>query len=178
MGIVVSCANLATIYHNTKYSGGKVVNYLHISWKCLTLVSCCLDFAIAHENGYSWCLLSFGMRSGCVRDALGMHLERVRHLTICRTMEFFLACLKSATKSFNVLLASKRPLITELSDKLRQKYPLSRFIGCAPLYCIYSTYKMMQRYEVYLKTPNIFLIFLNYLLCMCQIWSTLRRIAA
>ena len=140
MGIVVSCANLATIYHNTKYSGGKVVNYLHISRKCLTLVSCCLDFAIAHENGDSWCLLSFGMRSGCVRDALGMHLERVRHLTICRTMEFFLACLKSATKSFNVLLASKRPLITELSDKLRQKYLLSRFIGCAPLYCIYSTY--------------------------------------
>ena len=43
MGIVVSCANLATIYHNTKYSGGKVVNYLHISRKC----------------------------SGCVRDALG-----------------------------------------------------------------------------------------------------------
>lgn len=43
MGIVVSCANLATIYHNTKYSGGKVINYLHISRKC----------------------------SGCVRDALG-----------------------------------------------------------------------------------------------------------
>ena len=53
MGIVVSCANLATIYHNTKYSGGKVVNYLHIPRKCLTLVSCCLDFAIAHENGDS-----------------------------------------------------------------------------------------------------------------------------
>ena len=83
---------------------------------------------------------AFGMRSGCTWDALGMHLERVRHLTICRTMEFFLACLKSATKSFNVLLASKRPLITELSDKLRQKYLLSRFIGCAPLYCIYCTY--------------------------------------
>jgi len=44
MGIVVSCANLATIYHNTKYSGGKVVNYLHISRKC----------------------------SGCVRDVFGM----------------------------------------------------------------------------------------------------------
>ena len=61
MGIVVSCANLATIYHNTKYSGGKVINYLHISRKC----------------------------SGCVRDVFGMHLERVRHLTICRTMNFF-----------------------------------------------------------------------------------------
>ena len=44
MGIVVSCANLATIYHNTKYSGGKVVNYLHISRKC----------------------------SGCVRDVFGI----------------------------------------------------------------------------------------------------------
>lgn len=32
--------------------------------------------------------------------------------------------LKSATKPFNVLLACTRPLITELSDKLRQKHPL------------------------------------------------------
>ena len=103
MGIVVSCANLATIYHNTKYSGGKVVNYLHISRKC----------------------------SGCVRDVFGMHLERVRHLTICRTVNF-LACLKSATKPFNVLIASKHPLITELSDKLRLKYLLLPTISPYP----------------------------------------------
>ena len=32
--------------------------------------------------------------------------------------------LKSATKLFSVLLASTRPLITELADKLRLKYPL------------------------------------------------------
>ena len=32
--------------------------------------------------------------------------------------------LKSATKHFNVLLACTRPLITELSDKLRPKHPL------------------------------------------------------
>ena len=32
--------------------------------------------------------------------------------------------LKSATKPFNVLIACTRPLITELSDKLRLKYPL------------------------------------------------------
>ena len=32
--------------------------------------------------------------------------------------------LKSATKPFNVLLACTRPLITELSDKLRLKCPL------------------------------------------------------
>ena len=31
--------------------------------------------------------------------------------------------LKSATKPFNVLLACTRPLITELSDKLRPKHP-------------------------------------------------------
>ena len=37
---------------------------------------------------------------------------------------YFLTCLKSATKPFNVLLACTRPLITELSDKLRQKHPL------------------------------------------------------
>ena len=32
--------------------------------------------------------------------------------------------LKSATKPFNVLLACTRPLVTELSDKLRPKHPL------------------------------------------------------
>ena len=32
--------------------------------------------------------------------------------------------LKSATKPFNVLLACTRPLITELSDKLRLIHPL------------------------------------------------------
>lgn len=53
MGIVVSCANLATIYHNTKYSGGKVVGNLHISIMCLMLVSYCLNFAIARKNGDS-----------------------------------------------------------------------------------------------------------------------------
>ena len=51
MGIVVSCANLATIYHNTKYSGGKVIGNPQISRMCLMLVSCCLDFAISRENG-------------------------------------------------------------------------------------------------------------------------------
>ena len=32
--------------------------------------------------------------------------------------------LKSAAKPFNVLIACTRPLITELADKLRLKYPL------------------------------------------------------
>lgn len=35
-----------------------------------------------------------------------------------------LITLKSATKPFNVLIACTRPLITELSDKLRLKHPL------------------------------------------------------
>ena len=118
MGIVVSCANLATIYHNTKYSGGKVVNYLHISRKC----------------------------SGCVRDVFGMHLERVRHLTICRTMNF-LACLKSATQPFNVLLASKHPLITELSDKLRQKYPFLPTISPYPTMRLKAIRCMTRKYS-------------------------------
>ncbi len=118
MGIVVSCANLATIYHNTKYSGGKVVNYLHISRKC----------------------------SGCVRDVFGMHLERVRHLTICRTMNF-LACLKSATQPFNVLLASKHPLITELADKLRQKYPLLPTISPYPTMRLKAIRCMTRKYS-------------------------------
>ena len=43
---------------------------------------------------------------------------------ICIPMlDFFFYILKSATKLFSVLLASKRPLITELADKLRLKYP-------------------------------------------------------
>ena len=43
-----------------------------------------------------------------------------------------LYCLKSATKLFSVLLASKRPLITELADKLRLKYPLLPTISPCP----------------------------------------------
>ncbi len=44
----------------------------------------------------------------------------------------FLLTLKSATKLFSVLLASKRPLITELADKLRLKYPLLPTISPCP----------------------------------------------
>ena len=40
--------------------------------------------------------------------------------------------LNSATKLFSVLLASKRPLITELADKLRLKYPLLPTISPCP----------------------------------------------
>ena len=43
-----------------------------------------------------------------------------------------LSFLKSATKLFSVLLASKRPLITELADKLRLKYPLLPTISPCP----------------------------------------------
>jgi len=45
---------------------------------------------------------------------------------------FFRRNLKSATKLFSVLLASKRPLITELADKLRLKYPLLPTISPCP----------------------------------------------
>lgn len=44
----------------------------------------------------------------------------------------FILTLKSATKLFSVLLASKRPLITELADKLRLKYPLLPTISPCP----------------------------------------------
>ena len=46
--------------------------------------------------------------------------------------DFFVFSLKSATKLFSVLLASKRPLITELADKLRLKYPLLPTISPCP----------------------------------------------
>ena len=45
---------------------------------------------------------------------------------------FKIDALKSATKLFSVLLASKRPLITELADKLRLKYPLLPTISPCP----------------------------------------------
>lgn len=47
-------------------------------------------------------------------------------------IQIFLFILKSATKLFSVLLASKRPLITELADKLRLKYPLLPTISPCP----------------------------------------------
>ena len=41
-----------------------------------------------------------------------------------KNLKSFIISLKSAPKSFNVLLARMRSLITELSDKLRLKHPL------------------------------------------------------
>ena len=49
-----------------------------------------------------------------------------------QTNNQFYLILKSATKLFSVLLASKRPLITELADKLRLKYPLLPTISPCP----------------------------------------------
>ena len=40
------------------------------------------------------------------------------------TVHPFFVSLKYATKPFNVLFACTRPIITELSDKLRPKHPL------------------------------------------------------
>ena len=50
---------------------------------------------------------------------------------IALLLQFYIV-LKSATKLFSVLLASKRPLITELADKLRLKYPLLPTISPCP----------------------------------------------
>ena len=50
---------------------------------------------------------------------------------LCECINEFIN-LKSATKLFSVLLASKRPLITELADKLRLKYPLLPTISPCP----------------------------------------------
>ena len=55
---------------------------------------------------------------------------KVRMLGFCSSYDSF--NLKSATKLFSVLLASKRPLITELADKLRLKYPLLPTISPCP----------------------------------------------
>ena len=53
-------------------------------------------------------------------------------LIACPAVIEFIFNLKSATKLFSVLLASKRPLITELADKLRLKYPLLPTISPCP----------------------------------------------
>ena len=53
-------------------------------------------------------------------------------LLFCKITTYILENLKSATKLFSVLLASKRPLITELADKLRLKYPLLPTISPCP----------------------------------------------
>lgn len=54
------------------------------------------------------------------------------HVTANGKSEGVYLNLKSATKLFSVLLASKRPLITELADKLRLKYPLLPTISPCP----------------------------------------------
>ena len=65
---------------------------------------------------------------------LGRNLFMIMEiLNICMTKESRVwTILKSATKLFSVLLASKRPLITELADKLRLKYPLLPTISPCP----------------------------------------------
>lgn len=64
-------------------------------------------------------------------DLATIHLyytpDKKEQLKISRLLD-----LKSATKLFSVLLASKRPLITELADKLRLKYPLLPTISPCP----------------------------------------------
>ena len=50
--------------------------------------------------------------------------EQLSAYTLYIIPHIFVICLKSATKSFIVLLACTHPLITELSDKVRLKHPL------------------------------------------------------
>ena len=63
-----------------------------------------------------------------VEPTVGL-LESDAYSSQCFSNVYFL---KSATKLFSVLLASKRPLITELADKLRLKYPLLPTISPCP----------------------------------------------
>ena len=60
-----------------------------------------------------------------IQPAVGLSMKGI-------TYEYDKFTLKSATKLFSVLLASKRPLITELADKLRLKYPLLPTISPCP----------------------------------------------
>ena len=71
-----------------------------------------------------------------IRGRLQNWIRSVRYYGILKRQhafyESFITNLKSATKLFSVLLASKRPLITELADKLRLKYPLLPTISPCP----------------------------------------------
>ena len=76
--------------------------------------------------------------------------------------------LKSATKPFNVLIACARPLITELSDKLRLKHPLLPTISPYPtmrletIRCILFKSLKEPLLEILLIAYNLLIINANY----------------
>ena len=82
------------------------------------------DFA----EGKNMNVLHWNMSDG---SEVGMHTHPQEQFGYVIKGGFHLT-LKSATKLFSVLLASKRPLITELADKLRLKYPLLPTISPCP----------------------------------------------
>ena len=65
-------------------------------------------------------------------DEINKQIEENKEKALDAIFGEDLKSLKSATKLFSVLLASKRPLITELADKLRLKYPLLPTISPCP----------------------------------------------
>ena len=81
---------------------------------------------------YSWSLGTTPRSHMCVRNATS-HAKFIFDWAPVNETIIFVLDLKSATKLFSVLLASKRPLITELADKLRLKYPLLPTISPCPL---------------------------------------------
>ena len=83
------------------------------------------------EQKYSEQILDFSSRNKSY--TLTTLVETVDSSVKAKTVNgLFIEYLKSATKLFSVLLASKRPLITELADKLRLKYPLLPTISPCP----------------------------------------------
>ena len=94
---------------------------------CVLLAHCKLEHTYLQMIYTPFFLALFFFLSGylfnCHKDIKTDILKLVRNLIIP---------LKSATKLFSVLLASKRPLITELADKLRLKYPLLPTISPCP----------------------------------------------
>ena len=77
-----------------------------------------------------------GISDEAIKRTIGKTLEDsfsiLSGITAPETLAEYKKDLKSATKLFSVLLASKRPLITELADKLRLKYPLLPTISPCP----------------------------------------------
>ena len=141
-------------YPSFKYALSDSVLF-SISWTlAISLILCliCLIIGLHNEESISWHTISVGLIFlfivFIISNGMFLYENWVRQYIIIGKAKRLLpeGCtmksinfdsvkkeyLKSATKLFSVLLASQRPLITELADKLRLKYPLLPTISPCP----------------------------------------------
>ena len=90
------------------------------------------DFASYWKDYYAFSNKDYGLGTRFQLEYANYGILYICHAFDWSPQSYFVITLKSATKLFSVLLASKRPLITELADKLRLKYPLLPSISPCP----------------------------------------------